>query len=139
MKRRTLFTISPHYTDITGLKNSLEEAVRERLNALTAFIRGKIGELDNTNGITAYHYRITNMNYIKLYFSGMKTVENTEEASEFHLTLVIAGYTEFPSLELTHSARLTMSVVDATDAFWLIELLRYGLANTGGVGEQICD
>ena len=130
MKRRTLFTISPHHTDIAELKNALSEEVREQLDRLIEFVRDKVGNLDLSNGITAYHYRVTNMNYIKLRFSGVKSVEVTEEATEFHLMIVIAGYTEFPSLELENSARLTMSVADATDAFWLTELLRHNLINS---------
>ncbi|MDP8189065.1 hypothetical protein QJU87_04195 [Pasteurella skyensis] len=125
MKRRTLFKISSYHTDIVEVKNSLNETTRSNLDTLIEFIRKKIGSLKS---VVPYCYRVTNMNYVKLHFIGTKLNDNEEESTEFHLILVLAGYTEFPLLALESSTRLNMSVTDTTDAFWLTELLRYELS-----------
>lgn len=126
MKRRTLFAISSHHTDVSNLKNSLNEpSFRGNIEALIEFIREKIGSLQD---IFPYCYRVTNTNYVKLHFIGTKSVNETEqESTEFYLMLVISGYIEFPLLTLENSIRLNMSVADSTDAFWLTQLLRHEL------------
>ncbi|WP_214645684.1 hypothetical protein, partial [Glaesserella parasuis] len=74
--------------------------------------------------IKTHPYRVTNMNYIRLRLIGIK---NNQEES-FDLMMVLAGYTELPTLEQPNTYRLNINVTDTTDAFWLVELLKHELS-----------
>lgn len=122
MKRETLFTISTQSVDLVTLKSTLSEDNTRLFNKLCCFIRKQIGVLKTC---LIHPYRVVNMNYIKTKFIGDK--------GEFNLQLILAGYTEFPTLE-EETYRLYLSITDLTDAYWLIELLKYELNQ----GKALC-
>ncbi|MDO9663848.1 hypothetical protein, partial [Glaesserella parasuis] len=50
------------------------------------------------------------------------------QEESFDLMMVLAGYTELPTLEQPNTYRLNINVTDTTDAFWLVELLKHELS-----------
>ena len=121
MKRKTLFSISPHEPSIVELKKMLSEQQQKQVEALITYIKQRVGTLKY---IKTHPYRVTNMNYIRLRLIGIK---NNQEES-FDLMMVLAGYTELPTLEQPNTYRLNINVTDTTDACWLVELLKHELS-----------
>lgn len=115
MNRKTLFSISTQPVDLCTLKSTLSEDAQQLFDKVCAFIKKRIGLLKTYH---VYLYRVVNMNYIKTKFIG--------ERGEMNLQLILAGYTEFPTLD-EDAYRLYMSITDSTDAYWFVELLKYEL------------
>ncbi len=124
--RKPLFTVPPYYSDVETLKKSLSETITEKLSTLVRCIANHLGRFTDSS---CYYYRVTNTNYCKVRFFGEKgeNTEKTEESTvlektEFDFSIVIAGYTEFPTIT-PKASRLTMTVCDAVDSYWVLRYL----------------
>lgn len=128
MKRHTLFQISPHSTDVVALKQTLSETMQTHYQGLFEQMRNQLGQLVS---VSHYAYRITNTNYLKVRFTGVRE----EVESQFYVLITLIGYTEFPALD-GNATRANVYLTDTTDAFWLIELLKADLAKSADTKEM---
>ena len=122
MRRKALFTSSILETLPTSLMDNVNEEYRQPLNNLIDFVKNKIGQFVE---LSVYYYRVTNTNYAKLKVLGM---HEDGSPTDFSLSLVLAGYIEIPTADVVDSARFTLTVTDATDAYWFIKLLQASLS-----------
>lgn len=128
MKRHTLFQISPHSTDVATLKQALSVPMQEHYQGLLEQMQRQLGQLVS---VSHYAYRITNTNYLKVRFTGMRD----EVESQFYVLITLIGYTEFPAID-GNATRANVYLTDTTDAFWLIELLKADLAKSADTKEM---
>lgn len=122
MKRKALFTPSILETSPTSLMTNVNEEYHKPLSDLLQFVKNKIGQFVE---LSIYYYRVTNTNYVKLKVFGMN--EDTLP-TEFSLSVILAGYIDIPTISAIDSARLTLTVTDATDAYWFTKLLQTSLS-----------
>ena len=109
-------TTHESFKDINKLKILLNANEKENFDELVSFCSKKIGEFQSLEAIP---YRVSNTNYIKTYLRGKK--------SEMIITIVIVGYTEFQKYN-DESPRQYLYVIDSTDAYWLLYLLKMTLS-----------
>ncbi|OOS00881.1 hypothetical protein B0187_00890 [Haemophilus paracuniculus] len=127
MKRHTLFQISPHNTDVATLKQTLSAPMQTHYQGLFEQMQRHLGQLVS---VSHYVYRITNTNYLKVRFTGVRE----EVERQFYVQITLIGYTEFPALD-ENATRANVYLTDTTDAFWLIELLKADLAKAAYTAE----
>ncbi|WP_101776031.1 hypothetical protein [Pasteurella oralis] len=114
VRSQTIFKVPPYQQDMKQIQARLSDFFQEKIAKLLTQCKEKTGRLTT---FQYYPYRIANVSYVNLNLTG--------ERGTCTLTFVIAGYTEFP--EKIHLRREYVYVVDATDCYWLISVLKHGL------------